>query len=302
MTTETYRWTVGQFVSFCEREGITPQTLSLTHTTAYMGEVKKRPGRKKAPEGEEQKIGAWGRYALGKDARNFLNWLHENRYLEYAVKVPVPKTPKVSTPHLETKEKISALQESAKGSRGRNCFRDMALIDFMLETGLRNFEVRAVNWGHLSFQAERPLGHVLVPTGKGRKQRIVPFPADVWRALGFWKMDVERFFGQEAIGDDAPVFVKENGQRMTKDTMRMLFQRLSMRASVVLSGKMDAFKVTPHMLRHTYAITMVKRNLHITVLQKFMGHADIKTTMIYLQLTEDDGTDELYLAALRNGA
>ena len=33
----------GQFVSFCEREGITPQTLSLTHTTVYMGEVKKRP-------------------------------------------------------------------------------------------------------------------------------------------------------------------------------------------------------------------------------------------------------------------
>ena len=89
---------------------------------------------------------------------------------------------------------------------------------------------------------------------------------------------------------------------MTKDTMRMLFQRLSMRASVVLSGKMDAFKVTPHMLRHTYAITMVKRNLHITVLQKFMGHAEIKTTMIYLQLTEDDGTDDLYLEALRNGA
>ena len=56
------------------------------------------------------------------------------------------------------------------------------------------------------------------------------------------------------------------------------------------------------MLRHTYAITMVKRNLHITVLQKFMGHSDVITTMGYLRFTEDDGLDDSYLEAMTNGA
>ena len=80
---------------------------------------------------------------------------------------------------------------------------------------------------------------------------------------------------------------------MTNDTIRMLFQRLSERAG---------FWVTPHQLRHTYGRTMVKRGLPLPALQLFMGHSNIKTTMIYASLDEDDGLDDIYLAAITNGA
>ena len=290
-TIETYRWTAGQFIAFLEAEGVKPDAISVAHTSVYAAEVKKRPGRKKPQNGDPQQISAWGRYALLKDARAFLNWLHKNRYLPHPIAVPVPKAPKVSIPHLKGKGQIEAFEEAALG--GRNRWRDEALVALMLETGLRNFEARAVNFDHLSFRDERPsIGHVLVPEGKGRKRRTVPFPPDVWRALCFLKRDIEERYGPEAIKDDAPVFLLESGARMGRDGMRMLFKRLSERAGLW---------VTPHMLRHTYAITMVKRGLHITVLQKFLGHASIETTMIYLQLTEDDGTDDLYLEALQNG-
>ncbi len=176
----------------------------------------------------------------------------------------------------------------------------------MNETGLRNFEVRAVDWDHLSYENGSLIGHIFVPKGKGRKKRTVPFPVDVWLLLNVLKMNVEETHGSEAVADDAPVFVKENGQRMTEDTMRMLFNRLSERAGKILfpddEKKAQAYHVTPHMLRHTYAIQSIKRGLHITVLQKFMGHSDVKTTMGYLRFTEDDGLGDLYIKTLRNGA
>ena len=291
-TVETYRWTVGQFVNFLEAESVSPDTISVADTTAYMGEVRKRPGRKKPQNGDKPQISKWGRYALAKDARNFLNWLHANRYLEFPVKVPVPKAPKQKRPHLETQAKIDAFREATQF--GRNRMRDEALVLLMLESGLRNFEVRAVNWGHTwKPKTNIPIAKVFVPKGKGRKERTVSINSEAWTYLRLLKSDVEVTYGLEFVADDQPVFLLERGTRMTEDGMTELFKRLSGRAG---------FHVTPHMLRHTYGRTMVKRGLPLPVLQFFMGHSNIKTTMIYAELDEDDGLDDIFLAAIQNGA
>ena len=288
-TIETYRWTAGQFVAFCESEGIPPDGLTIQHTAAYAKAVKKRPGRRKAQNGDKQQITPGGRYALMKDARNFLNWCYKKDLIERSVAVPVPKQPKPKIPRLKSDEERETFLEAAR--RGRNPQRDELLVLFMLETGLRRMEVLAFNWGDLFFNGG-PLPKVHVPKGKGRKERWVPMPNKVWFMLQYMKEDIEERSGPEAVADNAPVFMKENGERMTNDTIRMLFQRLSERAG---------FWVTPHQLRHTYGRTMAKLGLPLPVLQNYMGHADIKTTMIYAELDEDDGLDMIYLKAM-NGA
>ncbi len=282
-TTITYRWNVGQFVAFCEREGITPETLTIQHTAAYAAEVRKRPGRIKAPKGEKQQITPGGRFALLKDCRNFLNWIHKHDLMDRKIGVPVPKQPKTNPKRLKTVDEREGFLEAARG--GRNVRRDELFVMFMLETGLRRMEILACNWGDLVVNGELGTPKVHVRKGKGRKERWVPMPMEVWAKLQVMKAEIEEERGPEAVADNAPVFTKENGRRFTNDTIRMLFNRLSERAG---------FKVTPHQLRHTYGRTMAKRGLPLPVLQNYMGHADIKTTMIYAELDEDDGLDLIY--------
>lgn len=303
-TLDSYLWTVNQFILHCELEGITPEALTVQHTSAYAKEVKKRPGRKKVAIGKTQKISPGGRYALMKDCRNFLNWCNRNDYLDRQVAVPVPKQPRPKIPRLRTQAEREAFLWAAR--QGRNPQRDQTLISFMLETGLRNFEVRAVNWGHLIVNGELRMPKVHVLKGKGRKERWVPMPMDVWMALRHLKEEMEEAYGPEAVGDDAPIFVKENGERISKYTMKMLFKRLTARAAARLypddKRKREAFRITPHMLRHSYGRAMVKRGVPLPALQNWMGHGDVSTTMIYASLDEDDGLDEIYLKVIQNAA
>lgn len=284
-TIRTFRWTVGEFVNFLESEAVSPSDLTVEHTARFVQATKQRPGRN-----GDGHITASGIFALAKDARNFLNFLHANQFLTHSVKVPVPTQPKGRREYLHSQVEREALLDAAKG--GRLVQRDYALILLMLETGLRNFEVRAINWGDLSWHDKYGIGKVHVRLGKGRKERKVPFPVCVWEATQNWRGILMERLGTAATELDSPVFLDERGHRMSKHGMRMLFKRLSMRAGIW---------VTPHMLRHTYGRDMAKRNLPLPALQCYMGHADIKTTMIYATLEQDDGLDDLYLEAILHG-
>lgn len=288
-TTDTYLWTVGQFVAFCEREDITPQTITVNHTAKYAEEVRGRPGRLKAPDGEDQKIGVWSYYGMLKDARNFLNWCHRNDLISRVVSIPVPKQPKQTVPRLRSQEQRENVLEMASTTFYPQ--RDRALVWILLETGLRNEEMRNLNWGDLFTNGEYGMPKVRVRNGKGGKDRTVPMPIEVHHALYFLKEDIKEELGPEFVADDAPIFQMPDGRRITVDAVRTIFARIS---------RGVGFRVYPHMLRHTYGRTMVKRNVPLPAIQAWMGHSSIETTMIYAALDEDDGLDKIYLKMLNS--
>jgi site-specific recombinase XerD len=152
-------------------------------------------------------------------------------------------------------------------------FRDLAIVALMLLDGLRSFEVLQLQLQDLSFSEARL--HVL---GKGRKERFVPLPPDTLRVL-------ENYLHLERPLTNSPaLFVSHKGRHrghpMTAAGLRSLFRHHRLRSRVP--------QANPHKFRHTFGTDMVRAGMSLPALMHLMGHADIQTTMLYVQLAPED--------------
>ena len=165
--------------------------------------------------------------------------------------------------------------------------RDRALLAVLLGAGVRAAELTALDVRDLHDTDDGLFLHV---RGKGRKTRDVPVTSTVRAALLGYLSSTGR-----ALGDDGPLFrahdrgARERGRpRLSTRAVGDLVATLARRAK--LTGK----RVTPHALRHTYAIRYLKlADKNVAALQKLLGHASLTVTQRYL--------DHLGLADLRAG-
>jgi site-specific recombinase XerD len=163
-------------------------------------------------------------------------------------------------------------------------FRDLALIALMLLDGLRSQEV-------LDLQLEDiRLGDAqLCVLGKGNKQRMLPLPPEAIAALQNY-LRLER-----PLTNSPALFVslkgRHRGQPMTVAGLRSLFRHHRSRSQVP--------QANPHRFRHTFGATMVRAGISLPALQKLMGHSQIRTTMLYVQLAPEDVWRE-YARAVQN--
>ena len=151
--------------------------------------------------------------------------------------------------------------------------RDMAIVGLMLLQGLRSKEVIALNCEDVQLPESR-----MCVQGKGNKVRLLPLAADTIRLLDHY-LRLER-----PTGGGPALFVslkgRARGTRITPAGLRSLF-----RYHRVLSGVSSAH---PHRFRHTFASDMVRAGISLPALMNLMGHANISTTMIYVQISPRD--------------
>jgi integrase/recombinase XerD len=147
--------------------------------------------------------------------------------------------------------------------------RDLALVGLMLLDGLRSAEV--LNLQLEDFQLAPPQMRVL---GKGNKQRLVPLPDDLLHALLTY-LHLER-----PRTSSSALFIclkgPRRGQPMTSAGLRSLFRHHRAESQVP--------QANPHRFRHTFGADMVRAGISLPALQHLMGHAQIRTTMLYVQL------------------
>ena len=165
-------------------------------------------------------------------------------------------------------------------------FRDLALVGLMLLDGLRSAEVLALQLQDLQL-AEAYL-RVL---GKGNKSRVLPLPAELIEVL-------EKYLRLERpLTNSSSLFVslkgRSRGRAMTAAGLRSLFRHHRRRSQVPHSH--------PHRLRHTFGADMVRAGISLPALQNLLGHAQIRTTMLYVQLAPQDVWRE-YARAVQNRA
>lgn len=181
---------------------------------------------------------------------------------------PQKRYDKTNVSFLEPGE-VAALLAAPDRSRweGR---RDHALMVLALQTGLRLSELTGLRC------ADVVLGtgaHVRC-TGKGRKQRCVPFTTSTAAILRVWL--------QERGGlQDEPVFPTRTGRRLSDDAVEArlaLYKTLALERCASLRAK----KLTPHTLRHTCAMDLLHNGVDVAVIALWLGHADIRSTNAYL--------------------
>lgn len=166
-------------------------------------------------------------------------------------------------------------------------FRDLAMVGLMLLDGLRSCEV-------LSLQLEdfQPADAQLHVIGKGGRPRLLPLPHELLPVL-----DKYLLLERPATGCRS-LFVclqgPHRGLPVTAAGLRSLFRHHRVRSQVPLAN--------PHRFRHTFGADMVRAGISLPALQQLMGHSQIQTTMLYVQLSPQDVWREFTRATEKRAA
>ena len=151
--------------------------------------------------------------------------------------------------------------------------RDRAMVQLMYSAGLRVSELVGLRVDGVSLSP--PIVRVF---GKGGKERLVPMGAVAAEALALYARDV-----RPAMASDprqSSFFLAEHGGPMTRQN---LWERLLRHARVAgVPGK-----VSPHVLRHSFATHLLTHGADLRAIQAMLGHADISTTQIYTSVSRE---------------
>lgn len=150
--------------------------------------------------------------------------------------------------------------------------RDRLIIELFYETGLRLSELIGLNVEDISLVAQ-----TIRVTGKGNKQRLVPFGD---RLLSLIKGYLDERAALPVIGSVA-VFISAKGERPKGDKVRMMVKS---KLGLVTTQK----KRSPHVLRHTFATTMLNHDADLQTVKELLGHERLQTTEIYTHTTFEE--------------
>jgi len=149
--------------------------------------------------------------------------------------------------------------------------RDRALLLVAVQTGLRVSELTGLNCGDLNLGTG---AHIRCEHGKGRKQRAVPLTEPTKEVLRVWVSERD---GRR----DEPLFPTRTGRRLSSDAVERLVRKHAATAATRCPSLSDK-KLHPHVLRHSCAMTLLQAGVDTAVIALWLGHADIRSTNVYL--------------------
>jgi integrase/recombinase XerD len=157
--------------------------------------------------------------------------------------------------------------------------RDRALLEVLYATGLRVTELISLNVADVNLAS----GSVRVIRPKDKKERLVPIYE---RAVEPLQEYLERARIQLLRDPEEPaLFLNHRGERLTRQGLWLIVKHY-----VREVGIME--EVTPHTLRHTFAAHLLDKKADLEYVQELLGHANISTTQMYVQMGKDEETDK----------
>ena len=206
--------------------------------------------------------------------RSFGNYLTRNQIWKenFALELDRPKAEKV-LPKVLSVEEVDALLNCIDVSTDLG-IRDRALFELIYSCGLRISEV-----SNLLLQNLHLKERIIWVTGKGNKERLVPFGSEAENWLKKWLEVRPKFVGSKSV---PTIFVNYQGKPFSRKGIWKRFQELE-----ALSGVSS--KV--HTLRHSFATHMLSGGADLRSVQELLGHSDLSTTQIYTHIDADDLKD-----------
>ena len=147
--------------------------------------------------------------------------------------------------------------------------RNKAIMSLMLHSGLRLSEITNLRPGSINLTK----GKLRVVSGKGNKDRDLAIPEYLVDLLEAWRKIRPK-------GDY--FFSTLEGKKLSDRYIQQMVKRYSQKAGI------DNKKISPHVLRHSYATQYYRQTKDIETLRRILGHTDIGTTTIYITLANAD--------------
>ena len=148
-------------------------------------------------------------------------------------------------------------------------FRDKAMLEVMYATGIRVSELIDLNVDDVNLEQQtiKCAGH--------KKTRAIPLYPGALRALKTYLQDYRDLL--VSSDQERALFVNVNGTRMSRQGFWKILKHYQMTAHI------DT-EITPHTLRHSFAVHLLENGADLGSLQELMGHSDISSTQIYTQM------------------
>ncbi|ATY85034.1 tyrosine recombinase [Kyrpidia spormannii] len=153
--------------------------------------------------------------------------------------------------------------------------RDRALLEWLYATGVRVGEAVALRVGDVDIAGQRALIH-----GKGGKERYVLFGRSAARALTRYLEVGWPALAGACPGPGDPVFLNYRGGALSDRSVRRIVDRHMARVA-------GYHKISPHVLRHTFATHLLDAGADLRAVQELLGHASLRSTQIYTHTTRE---------------
>lgn len=204
---------------------------------------------------------------IRRTVNNYYKWCVSEGYLDRnpaerisPIKSPIKKRKALSSMQLET------IRSACKTAR------EKALIDFLYSTGCRVGELINVMLSDINLDTQT----VVIQHGKGDKQRYTYLNAEAVVSLKAYLTERE---------DSSPyAFVSER----KKKKMNLSCGGIQKIIKSIVSRTDLGANISPHIFRHTSATIAIKSGMPVEQVQKFLGHANINTTLIYTDIDDTD--------------
>lgn len=238
---------------FLDFIGKDPKECSTSDFNRWMISLMSRKGKTRVDDIEEKRAKTVTVRSYGIAVRRYLKWIGKD------IKGPLPRIRRKEYKALDEKQSLS-LVNAIRGRKGR------LAVKLLLETGMRSNELLSLR------VADVDLNHNLLRlrNTKNGEERVVFFTEDTATQLKSYIRGKEP---QSRLFD------------MSYQALYKLIKRAGKRCGIE--------DLRPHILRHTFATMAVKRGIPLPILQRILGHHDIKTTQIYMHLVNDDA-QEIY--------
>lgn len=201
--------------------------------------------------------------------KTFYGFLHNKGYIKNNPSLDL-NTPKISKAHpLVLSLKEVELLLSKPDMRTAIGKRDKAMIELLYATGIRVSELMTLDITDVNTH----MGYIQCKTPS--KARMIPLGAMASKAINLYVEDARH---QLTSQEECALFVNYCGKRMTRQGFWKLIKRYSDDAGI------DK-KITPHTLRHSFALHLVQNGANLKAVQEMLGHSDIATTQMYLEMS-----------------
>lgn len=264
-TTAAYKNDLSQFITFLENgrsplhtwNNVTPEMVN--EYVSYLRE------QEYASSSVARKVAA---------VKSFFNYLFAKGEIKEnpTTGIDSPKVKK-RLPKTLTVEDIDRLLQAPRQKQTPKHLRDTALLTILYNTGMRVTEV-------VSLRVEDvDLYHgILVCEGKDDTARELPLDAETETSIADYLANGRQYLVKNK--DEQALFLNHRGQQLTRQGLWLIIKAYAKK--VKLSGE-----VTPHTLRHSFAAHKLDEGSNLQEVQRLLGHANISTTQIYTQLTEE---------------
>ena len=181
-------------------------------------------------------------------------------------------------PHVLSQEQIASLFRQVKVETPAGQ-RDLAMLHILCATGMRVSELISLNLA--DFDAERAT--IVCPgrSSRSKRERVLPLSPETVEATKHYLATARPLLVARHPEEQA-LFLNRHGERLTRQGFWLIIKSYARQANIS--------EITPHMLRHSFAILMLQGGMELRSVKELLGHAHISTTQVYSQLARESMT------------